>query len=143
MSSKQRILTGLIIFCVLLAISFKADTTETTWLWSRWPFVAIFLILIAFLLVRVWLNLEQKRQEEKMLQIINNKNSIHSNQKILDLLSDREKEVLKKILEGKTNKQIADELHVALSTIKTHINNIYKVLNVSNRDDLRKITNLS
>ena len=141
MGLKQRILTGSIIFCVLLAISFKADASETTWLWTRWPFVAILLILLAFLLVRMWLNLEQKRQEEKIAQIINNKDAIHGNQQILDLLSERESEVFKKIIEGKTNKQIADELSVALSTIKTHINNIYKILNVSSREELRKIAN--
>ena len=39
------------------------------------------------------------------------------------------------ITNGKTNKEIAQELFVELSTVKTHINNIYRQLNVSNRKE--------
>lgn len=39
-------------------------------------------------------------------------------------------------LKGKTNKEIASELHISLSTVKTHLYNIYKKLNISNRNDL-------
>jgi DNA-binding NarL/FixJ family response regulator len=37
--------------------------------------------------------------------------------------------------EGKTNKEIAQELFVELSTVKTHINNIYRQLNVGTRKE--------
>jgi LuxR family maltose regulon positive regulatory protein len=48
-------------------------------------------------------------------------------------LSERELEVLALLAAGKSNRQIASELFVALSTVKTHINNIYGKLEVSNR----------
>ncbi len=48
-------------------------------------------------------------------------------------LTEREAEVLKLIARGKANKQIARELFVAMSTIKTHVNNLYRKLNVSSR----------
>jgi NarL family two-component system response regulator LiaR len=48
-------------------------------------------------------------------------------------LTERETEVLRLIALGKANKQIARELFVALSTIKTHVNNLYRKLNVSSR----------
>jgi len=40
------------------------------------------------------------------------------------------------ITNGKTNKEIANELHISLNTVKTHISNLYQKLNVSNRKEL-------
>ena len=51
-------------------------------------------------------------------------------------LTPKEKEVAKLILSKKKNKEIACELYVELSTIKTHINSIYKKLEVSSRKEL-------
>jgi NarL family two-component system response regulator LiaR len=48
-------------------------------------------------------------------------------------LTEREAEVLELIARGKANKQIARELFVAMSTVKTHINNLYRKLNLSSR----------
>ena len=48
-------------------------------------------------------------------------------------LSERELEVLVLLAAGKSNRQIASELFVALSTVKTHIKNIYGKLDVRNR----------
>jgi DNA-binding CsgD family transcriptional regulator len=48
-------------------------------------------------------------------------------------LSTRELEVLRLIQAGYTNQQIADQLSVAPSTVKTHINNIYGKLGVQTR----------
>lgn len=52
---------------------------------------------------------------------------------LLDPLSEREREVLHLIAAGLKNREIAGKLTVALSTVKTHINNIYGKLGVSNR----------
>ncbi|MBE6782665.1 MAG: hypothetical protein E7536_01480 [Ruminococcaceae bacterium] len=51
-------------------------------------------------------------------------------------LSEREKEVLKFILEHKKRKEIAESLFVTESTIKKHTSSIYKKLKVSNRNEL-------
>jgi LuxR family maltose regulon positive regulatory protein len=48
-------------------------------------------------------------------------------------LSERELEVLALLAAGKSNRQIASELFVALSTVKTHIKNIYGKLDVRSR----------
>lgn len=51
-------------------------------------------------------------------------------------LSKQEKNVHTLILEGKSNKEIANELFISLSTVKTHITNIYSKLKVSSRQEL-------
>jgi LuxR family maltose regulon positive regulatory protein len=48
-------------------------------------------------------------------------------------LSERELEVLALVSAGRTNQEIANELFVAKSTVKTHIKNIYGKLDVRNR----------
>ncbi|HEX6305578.1 MAG TPA: LuxR C-terminal-related transcriptional regulator [Anaerolineales bacterium] len=54
---------------------------------------------------------------------------------VLDPLSERELEVLRLVAEGLTNAQIADRLVVAGSTVKTHINRIYRKLAVTTRTE--------
>ena len=49
------------------------------------------------------------------------------------ILSAREIEALRLIASGKTNRQIAKELMVSLSTVKTHVQRIIKKLGVSDR----------
>ena len=51
-------------------------------------------------------------------------------------LSKQEDTVKNLILKGKSNKEIAQELFISLSTVKTHITNIYQKLNISNRAEL-------
>ena len=51
-------------------------------------------------------------------------------------LTAREKEIVEMIVSGKKNQQIADALFVEVSTIKTHINNIYSKLAIKNRKEL-------
>lgn len=48
-------------------------------------------------------------------------------------LSPREKNILQKLLEGKSNKEIARDLNVAPETIKTHLKHLFQKLNVSSR----------
>ncbi len=55
----------------------------------------------------------------------------------LDSLSKQERAVKELIISGKTNKEIANELFISLSTVKTHISNIYSKLNVANRQELQ------
>ena len=55
----------------------------------------------------------------------------------VDLLTQQEQKVLDLILENKTNKEIAQEIFVSVSTVKTHINNLYKKLNVTSREQVK------
>lgn len=48
-------------------------------------------------------------------------------------LSEREIDVLEKLVEGHTNQEIADKLFVSVNTVKTHVANVYVKLDVSRR----------
>lgn len=61
--------------------------------------------------------------------------------KTLKQLTNKELEVLTLIKAKKTNKEIATELYVSEATIKTHINNIYRKLQINSRQEAIKHLN--
>ena len=50
-----------------------------------------------------------------------------------DLLSKRENEILLHVSQGESNKEIANALHIAESTVKIHVQNILRKLKLSSR----------
>lgn len=52
---------------------------------------------------------------------------------VADTLSEREREVLSLIAKGKANKEVATELSLSESTVKTHVSNIFSKLGVNDR----------
>lgn len=55
------------------------------------------------------------------------------NQLLIEPLSTRELEVLGLLASGHTNQAVADDLVIAVSTVKKHVNNIFGKLGVANR----------
>ena len=51
-------------------------------------------------------------------------------------ISPREQEVVRLVLEGRSNQEIGEKLFISLSTVKTHVSNIYLKLGVKNRIEL-------
>ncbi|MCM3783285.1 response regulator transcription factor [Neobacillus mesonae] len=51
-------------------------------------------------------------------------------------LTDREKEVLLLIAEGKSNKDISEELHISIKTVKTHVSNLLMKCEMEDRTQL-------
>ncbi|MBP1947857.1 response regulator [Virgibacillus litoralis] len=50
-----------------------------------------------------------------------------------DQLTDREMEILMLVAQGKTNQEIADQLFIALKTVKVHVSNVLGKLEVQDR----------
>ncbi len=53
-----------------------------------------------------------------------------------DLLSLREKEILQLLASGKSNRDIADLVHISVATVETHRNNIFQKLHIHNLPEL-------
>lgn len=51
-------------------------------------------------------------------------------------LTDREEEVLTTVAVGRTNAEIADDLHISISTVKTHLASLMNKLRARNRVEL-------
>ena len=54
----------------------------------------------------------------------------------IDALTDREEEVLVTLARGRTNAEIATDLHISLSTVKTHIASLMGKLGARNRVEI-------
>jgi len=55
------------------------------------------------------------------------------NPNVVNQLSNRELEVLYRLGQGQTNKEIAVELFISVNTVKKHVQSIFTKLNVNNR----------
>lgn len=64
-----------------------------------------------------------------------------TNVEVKEQLTPQEQNVLDLLLKEYSNKAIADSLFVSVSTIKTHINNIYKKLHVNSRNEVKSLFN--
>lgn len=85
--------------------------------------ILLFLLLplLVFLIVRI------KKSGLRLIKV-NHSDDIES-------LTIKEKEILDLLAQGKSNKEIAMELFIELSTVKSHLSRIYKQLNVKGRKE--------
>ena len=143
--SKTKLLQFLAIFLIFLSIGFKITKTEKYWFWSDYPFIAILLVGFSILFVSIWIKIEKNKIQEKVNEIKNKYDLAHiENDNNLNNLTPRQNEVFQLILSDKTNKEIIEKLFIEPSTLKTHINKIYKILEIKNRKELRvKYKNLN
>lgn len=74
----------------------------------------------------------------QFLKIRRELNTLSHKQEVnpIALLTKQEFQIFKLIKEGKSNKEIASELFIGLSTVKSHINKIYSKLKISKRSEL-------
>jgi ATP/maltotriose-dependent transcriptional regulator MalT len=54
----------------------------------------------------------------------------------IELLNERQKEVLDLLQQGKSNKEIAETLFISVNTVKYHLKSIYEVLDIKHRSNL-------
>ena len=77
--------------------------------------------------------------DAKLLPLLFNNKNAASGKKGIDQvegLSPREIDVLRLIVEGFTNRQIGEELHISMRTVEGHRANIYQKLGLSSRVEL-------
>ena len=92
----------------------------------NWNYL-VYALLSLSLIGNLWFWLSRKKEHAKIIN------------KAKEQLTKQEQNILNLLLEEKSNKEIANILFVSLSTVKTHVNNIYKKLNVQSRDDIKSL----
>ncbi|WP_071057897.1 response regulator transcription factor [Pelistega sp. MC2] len=65
--------------------------------------------------------------------------SQRANEELLNRLTSREQQVLGRIVAGRLNKQIADDLNISIKTVEAHRANVMEKLQVSTVADLMKV----
>jgi DNA-binding NarL/FixJ family response regulator len=55
---------------------------------------------------------------------------------ILEPLTEREHEITNTLLDGLSYKMIAEKMFISIDTVRSHIRNIYKKLNVTSKSEL-------
>jgi DNA-binding NarL/FixJ family response regulator len=51
------------------------------------------------------------------------------------ILSERQKEILQKLVDGKSYQAISEDLFISIETVRSHIKKMYKVLHVNNKTE--------
>ncbi|WP_236974986.1 helix-turn-helix transcriptional regulator [Membranihabitans maritimus] len=116
--------------------------------WLQWKFliadhsleIYIGLIALFFTMVGIWVatQLNKPRIEKIVIEkevFIPQSTKFSINQSELDKLnlSDREYEILQLLAKGYSNADIATQLFLSVSTIKTHVSNLYIKMDVKRR----------
>ncbi|WP_319589626.1 helix-turn-helix transcriptional regulator [uncultured Draconibacterium sp.] len=97
--------------------------------WKDWLMIIEAVIILIFLVILIGFYKQLKKMRKRENDSTNNLKPLYEG------LTLKQQEILSLLAAGKTNKEIAQELFVELSTVKTHINNIYRQLGVSNRKE--------
>jgi len=138
----QKKLEIIAIFLLCLTISFRFTNFRTVWLWSNYTYIAVVLVVILIALALVWIQIE-KNKTRNLIELIKTETETNkpNSENPFEELSVRQKQVYELIINGKSNKEIMNELSIELSTLKTHINKLYKTLRIDTRNQLRKHKN--
>ncbi len=137
-SKYQKYLLGIALVLSSLAISIRGSDGEIRLVLQNYPVLIFLFVVVSFVLVAIYFQMNSRAISSLSNQIWEQSKikpqEIHS---LLDELSERQREVYDLIISGKTNKEIMTELFIEQSTLKSHINQIYKKLNISNRKALK------
>ncbi len=102
--------------------------------------IYIGLIAVIFTALGIWLALKLSKPKietvvvEKQVYVNRNENFVLNTSLVTQLeLSKRELEILGLLAEGHSNQEIAAKLFVSLSTVKTHLQNLFEKLDVKRR----------
>ncbi|MBL4663282.1 MAG: response regulator transcription factor [Flavobacteriaceae bacterium] len=119
------VFSALIIALLVLFQLSKYSVTSGSW---QIEFV-IAGIAVVFFVIGIYMNKKSLQKE-----IPNSLTNTIDEEKIIALgISKREYEILGKIYEGLSNKEIAEQLFVSESTVKTHVSNLFVKLDAKRR----------
>ena len=100
----------------------------------RWA-IQLFILFLFILTPFLWIKFVFIKYAQTMSRLMNS--NIHLSSLYTKYnVSAREQEIIQFIIDGKGNNEIKEELFISYHTVKNHLSNIYKKLNVKNRHEL-------
>ena len=134
----KKYLLGIAMFLSLTAVSVTISKGEVNLNLDNYPVLMILLVFLSIVIVLVYIKLEDLRTRKLLRHINASSSELQKPSKhCTSELTIRQKEVYDLIVSGKSNKDIMASLYIEKSTLKTHINQIYKKLKVKNRRELK------
>ncbi len=133
--TKSSYLKGVLLFCgaIVIVAIFVIDILYG--LWSKLHYnrdLSIFYVLPVYtLIVSVLLTASVVKMTGNRMQRGINLTTLKTSG-----ISQREEEVIRLLVDGKGYKDIAQELHISLATVQTHIKNIYRKTDVKSKVEL-------
>jgi DNA-binding NarL/FixJ family response regulator len=126
-----------------IAVSIRGSDDEVKLVLHNYPALISLLITVSLILVAIYFLINSKKISNLSSQI--KEQSRFKDDQIdvlLEGLTERQMEVYDLILLGMTNKEIMSKLFIEQSTLKSHINQIYRKLDIKSRRELKsKIKN--
>lgn len=156
---ERRLLTGvnimLIIYVCLLyccdlffELSHAYVSSSIAYPYFTDPIIFVFLAINGFIMVYLAVSMRHTRTRERAVRELpagRDETALSKSPNHLyeaNHISAREREVIELIAEGKNNAEIAEALCISIYTVKRHINNIFKKLEIKSRVELlSKINN--
>ncbi len=116
---------------IVSLVGFRDFVCEMPGVQEKWKDRALIIetiLILILLIIIVWLLVIQRKTMRSQIKNESLQSAFYN-------LTSKQQEILELLAAGKTNKEIALDLFVELSTVKTHINNIYRQLGVTTRKE--------
>lgn len=129
----------------IILYGFSIAVLVFTLKWMKWKFliidhsvdIYIGLIAIFFTVLGIWIAFQLAKPKVTTPIVIEKEVPQKFTLNTAELeklnLSNREYEVLQLLSKGHSNAAIADELFISVSTVKTHVSNIFEKMNIASR----------
>lgn len=136
-SKYQKCFLGLAIFLCLCAVSINYTDGEISLTLENYPLIMMLLVALGIIAGLIYVSIDKSKIASLSNQIVDLSLDKISSKTLLKELTTRQTEVYNLIMEGKSNKEIMSIMFIEQSTLKSHINQIYKKLKVSSRKELK------
>ncbi|MCH7403816.1 response regulator transcription factor [Belliella kenyensis] len=104
--------------------------------WVNYFYWLYILILLGYSIPWIYANALFQEYRKFKIKTECSGQEVFEKQKKIQNLTRKEQEILSLILERKNNQQICDELFISISTLKSHINHLYKKLDINRRQEI-------
>jgi DNA-binding CsgD family transcriptional regulator len=138
LTKNQKYILWVAILLSSLAVSIRSGDGKVTLILQDYPVIIFLMVVLSTFLVVLYIQISKKKIANLSSQIKEQSNDKGEDfDTLLFELTSRQREVYDLIIAGKTNKEIMSELFIEQSTLKSHINQIYKQLNIKSRNELK------